>query len=138
MNPDNDLRRAQMATAAEAYEAARKAHLPSVLYRPNLIFRDGRWIAILGDDPARHLSGEGITPAAAMEAFDILFGLAAQPLSASQAPPQIAPDDLMAKVEAILSEPAISPPRDITRPLAAIEWDRARLRARLRTVSPSF
>lgn len=125
------------AAAVEAGEAAMKQARPSVLYRPALVFRDGNWMAILGDDPTIHLAALGATPAAAMESFDILFGLAVRPLGA----PEPHPDEGMhrptldAVIEA-LSAPCPTPSRST--PLlgnaAVVEWAQHRMIERVKSL----
>lgn len=134
---EEQQRQMQHTAAVEVGETAMKQARPSVLYRPALVFRDGNWMAILGDDPAIHLTGIGDSPAAAMENFDVLFMLAARPLGA----PEPHPDEGMhrptldAVIEA-LSAPCPTPSRST--PLlgnaAVVEWAQHRMIERVKSL----
>jgi len=66
-------------------------HRPSAIYRPTLSKDGNAWVALYGPDIATGVVGCGMTPAEAMDEFDLAWSVNTHPEKASPAePPKVA------------------------------------------------
>ena len=84
--------------ASERMESYCTAHpdSPSALRRPNLSFRNGLWIALLGPSVGEGIVGFGGSVEAALRAFDAQYNIRLRPPSAVEerlAPPNESSSD---------------------------------------------